>query len=758
MKNLIRNSLIAITFLLPLFSQGQSKSEIDWEKFLSGSDLITDNLGKTWDEGYFTGNGLLGTMVYQNVPANAIRIDVGRTDVRDHQGDGQSPLLAKARMPIGYFLLKPSGTIKRVNARLNLWNAEVTGTIVTDKGSISFSNLTFSKSPVIYLKTEVSGNEENPLLEWVPLEAKSSRVGYAHVQVPDNYKGNNKGALKKEGEINYYQQPLLAGGGYSTAWKKNQKRKHQDFLITISYATKGEGYVNEAIKALNKFGNKSISSLIKEHRGWWHTYYPQSFLTFADSRIQSFYWIQQYKLASATGAGKPALDLMGPWFKTTPWPAYWFNLNFQLTYSPLYAANRLNIAQSLVAAIDRNQQNLINNVPKIYRDDAAAIGRAGGEDFVSPVQLTANDQSAIANGNAELSNLTWVLYYYWQHYRYSMDKNIGKNLFPILKRSVNYAMHLLSADANGQLSFHVKTYSPEYPTGTGTNTNYDLSLLRWGCKTLIELDKELDKKDPLASKWQNVLDKLISYPADESGYRIASDIPFDQSHRHYSHLLMIYPLYDVNWDQEDKREIISKSLAHWHSFPTALQGYSFTGGASIYTMMGKGTEAVGYLNNLLDRFVLPNTMYLESGPVIETPLAAAESIQELYLQYWNNVVRIFPAVPKEWKNAGFENMRTDGAFLISAVHKDGKTKWIKIKSLNGGQITIKPGLEGVVKMKSSSNSQLTAGDEGNYTCVIPKGKTVTLYAAEEDLNIKMADVITFGKNNLTRFDPKPTSH
>ena len=37
----------------------------------------------------------------------------------------------------------------------------------------------------------------------------------------------------------------------------------------------------------------------------------------------------------------PILDLNGPWFNDTPWPAIWWNLNIQLTYSPLARANRL---------------------------------------------------------------------------------------------------------------------------------------------------------------------------------------------------------------------------------------------------------------------------------------------------------------------------------------------------------------------------------------------------------------------------------
>ncbi|TCC95762.1 glycosyl hydrolase family 95 catalytic domain-containing protein [Pedobacter hiemivivus] len=746
-KAILPRILLILLFAMPcLQAASQSRSELNWPKFLSGCDLVFDDLSANWNEGVFTGNGLLGTMIYRDTE-NGLRIDIGRSDVRDHQSGNTSPLLAKARLPIGYFLVKPVGKITKVSARLDLWNAEIRGVIYTDKGSIEFRNLTFSDSDVIYYSAAYKGEERGFTWQWVPEESVSSRTKYSHIKVPDNYKGNPTGQLVKNGETQVYDQSLNAGGGYATAWQQQNTALGTDFLITVAFSKEGQQYVNKAVQTLKNFKSVPISSHIQQHQQWWHRYYPQSFLTIPDSRMQSFYWMQQYKLASGTRADKPALDLMGPWFKQTPWPAYWLNLNIQLTYSPLYTANRLNIATSLMRIIDEQQVNLIKNVPKEYQHDAAAIARASGADLVAPVKLLAGSTADISNGEAELSNLTWILYYYWQHYRYSMDKTVLNKLYPLLKRSINYPLHLLKKENDGKWHFSVKTHSPEYPVGKGTDTNYDLALLNWGCKTLLQINDELKLNDPLAAKWKDVSDNLVAYPQDENGFRIAADVPFSQSHRHYSHLLMVYPLYLVNWDQPENQNLIKKSLAHWHSFPTALQGYSFTGGASIYAMMGNGDAARDYLNQLFDKFVKPNTMYLESGPVIETPLAAAASIQELYLQYWNNTVRVFPAVPTNWANASFENLRTEGAFLLTAVRKSGTTRWIKIESLNGGTLHIKPGFTSTSKLKANPTVKIL--DMGNqvYSCTIPKGETAVLYLNPEDLKIGVQDVVTYSTND-----------
>ena len=64
-----------------------------------------------------------------------------------------------------------------------------------------------------------------------------------------------------------------------------------------------------------------------------------------------------YKLASGTRSDRKVYDLMGPWFiDGTVWPDLHWDLNVQLTYYPLYAANRLDIAESLKKLLDNNIQ------------------------------------------------------------------------------------------------------------------------------------------------------------------------------------------------------------------------------------------------------------------------------------------------------------------------------------------------------------------------------------------------------------------
>ena len=58
------------------------------------------------------------------------------------------------------------------------------------------------------------------------------------------------------------------------------------------------------------------------------------------------------------------------------------------------------------------------------------------------------------------------------------------------------------------------------------------------------------------------------------------------------------------------------------------------------------------------------------------------------MQSHTGVIKIFPAIPDSWEDARFENLRTVGAFLVSAVMEGGKVLELEIHSEKGGTLNI----------------------------------------------------------------------
>lgn len=744
MKNLLFAFLL-LFYLAPLGAQ--VPMQLNWSSYLGKQDLVFDTLTAKWEEGAFLGNGLLGVMAYRE-DSNALRFDLGRTDVTDHR-EGINPSIGKARLPIGRFVLRTSSPIRMIRLRLDLWNAELKGTLYTDGGTIQFQGLVAATKDVIMFKTTTSVPGQGVRWEWKPEPALSPFLSLGRDSA-SKYPPNPKPITSRQGKLNYHLQPLLAGGSFTTAWKEEQQGNTSSLFITIANSFPKDASQKAALQTLGTVSLKNMQSLIGAHRNHWHRFYQKSFVSLPDSRLESFWWIQQYKMASATRVGAYPIDLMGPWYRITPWPKYWWNLNIQLTYYPFFSSNHIERVQPLLKMIDEGLDQLSKNVPPPYQHNAAALGRSGPYDMSGTIKVVkGNDSTGNSAASLELGNLPWLLHVYWQAYEYTRDPAVMRRLYPVLTRSINYYLNIMEKGSDGK--YHLPyTYSPEYPRGITRDANYDLSLLRWGAKTLLYIHDQLGLKDPLASKWQDVLDHLTPYPQDQYGYRIGRDADFTLSHRHYSHLLMIYPIYEVNWDQPQNRELIKKSLEQWQAHDEAWRGYSYTGSGSIYAMMGNGTRTHQLLNEMIDkgRFAIkPNTMYLEAGPVIETPLSAVTTINEMLLQSWSGVIRVFPAVPQSWKEASFQDLRTKGAFLVSAVRKEGATQFIRVKSLAGAPLRIKTGWATPVHAMGKRTFKVTPQQNGVVEVDLKKGEEVILYTGTRPAGFVVCEAADDQKNN-----------
>ncbi|MER6134247.1 Tat pathway signal sequence domain protein [Streptomyces sp. NPDC001815] len=693
-----------------------------WERFLRGQDLLWTRLPTLWYEAPFLGDGLLGSMIYKEPDTNQIRFTVQHGHVQDHRpqfGSGWGT----CRLPVGHLTLEPVGTITEVDWRLSLWNAELTGTITTTAGTLTLSALVHDE--VFAARATADGDEQ---VTWTfhPEDALSPR--HISEAPPAGYTANPPWTTRTTDDGTEQVLQPLTGGQTATAYR----RTGDELLLSVGHSHPSDTAAETAsLRSLKRA--TSYRALRRRHTRWWHDFYRKSFVSFPDQRLQSFHWIQLYKVASASRAGGPVMATCGPWLERTPWPAVWWNLNVQLEYWLIHGSNHPEL-DSLATTLRQNQEQLIANVPAAYRADSSGVGRSS--------DMFANRGVGRPGTGPEAGNLTWALHNVWLSYRHSMDEALLRDtLFPVLRRAINYYLHFLTPGSDGKLHLP-STLSPEYPVVPPQDTNYDLALIRWGCQTLIDSAARLGIEDQLIPRWQEVLAKLAPYPVDDNGFMIGADTPYAQSHRHYSHLLMVYPLYLVNWEQHEHRELIAKSVARWQALPSAHRGYSYTGAASMYAMTGDGDTAITYLRKFFDpttRYPCrPNTHYTEAGPVIETPLSASQSLHDMFCQSWGGVIRVFPAVPSAWADLTLHDFRTQGAFLVSAVRKAGTTRFIRIRSLAGEPLALRHGLGGPLTVLLDDGTPARTRDRGDGTLEIdlPRGREVLVHSGSRpDLGI-----------------------
>ncbi|ORY27113.1 alpha-L-fucosidase [Naematelia encephala] len=726
-------------------------SSVDWRAFLAQHDLVWTQLPEAWDEGPFMGNGMLGSMLYYDTVARSLRLDINSTEVQDHRRPIVNSGIENSRLPVGHFLLRTAGSVIDASFRLDLYDATCLGTLRTTEGAITLKIYVHSLEMVTIVFMSSTLGEADAAWEFVPEEAFSVRQAYGlrtnvAARFEKDYEPNPKGFRRDDGFEQLWVQPLHAGGGTASAWNATDGR----LIVSIAYDRMAvpETQVLNTVRRLKAADESDMST---SHLAWWHAYYQASFVTIPDARLESFYWIQMYKIACATREDRAMVDNNGPWLQETPWSYATWNLNVQLTYWCMIPSNRAALVRSLMNTIHDHREELIKNCEPRYRHDSATLLRTTGTDLHAPANApsetgTVGCQSGLSSGSSdslappEVGNLPWALHNCWLAFKHTMDlEMLREKLYPMLRRTTNYYLHFLTRSEDGKLHL-LPTYSPEY--GSARDTVYNLAILRWSCTALLEAADLLGIDDNLIPSWKNVLQDLVDYPADDAmGWLIGDDLPLSTSHRHYSHILQAYPLYLVNRDQgKPATEIIRKTLEHWQSMPEMLRGYSCTGAASISAALGKGDDALAYLMGLFDDFIRPNTMYKEDGPVIETPLSGAQSILDMLCQSWGGVVRPFPAMPALWKQALFADLTAEGGFVLSARWEGSKTKWISIHSKAGQPLIVETDISQPKVIVDGMSLSVVRNDSGFLVIDLKKGETVLIHPKDDAPNVAIVPI------------------
>ncbi|MGJ8643810.1 MAG: glycosyl hydrolase family 95 catalytic domain-containing protein [Luteolibacter sp.] len=748
MKNFRSYMLLVLSALTALLFGGVQKAsaEVNWEDFLSRHDLTWERAPKAWYEGPFTGNGMLGSTFHQ-LDEKSIRISIGRSDVEEH-GNSNEPFLRRARLPVGYFILKTVGKINGFEGRLDLYDAEVRGRLLTDKGHIDLTSLTHSQDMVIAYDFKPSEGEAGFSIEWQSLDAipparkqaddevakkgdkaSSSRVKWHKA----DYKYNPKPVVSKQGDYHICRQEMVMGGETGTAWIIRETEDGGKLLLaSIEHSFPEKTAVKDAAAHLESVKDELFVDFTVRHRIWWHDYYPKSFLSIDDTKMEGFYWIQIYKFASGARKGRAYMDTMGPWItEDTAWANGWFDLNTQLSYWFLTTANRMEVAESLFTKMDESFDIFVANMPAKYKGEAAAISSIAPQTFISP----------FGERLGFMGDFTWLCHDYWLMLQRTMDEMRTKEKFyPLLTKAVNTYIFNMVEGEDGLIHLPV-TRSPEY--GGGVDCNYNMALFRWGTETLIHIAEKYEIDDPLLPKWRDIAKRLAPFPVDETGYMVAKDFPLDKGHRHYSHLLMFYPLQLVDVEQEGKRDLIAKSVDHWtglYEKGNAGTGYSYSAAAAMHALQGDGEKAASYLDVFMrmDEIFPDNptaihgtTMYTETNrmqPVTETPFSLCDSLQQMLLQSWSGKVRVFPAVPDAWENISFSGMLAAGGFELSAVRKDGKTQFISIKSQAGEACVLASDLSEKVRIEGIPADRVKSTEEGVFEIDLRAGEEVVLFA------------------------------
>lgn len=712
----------------------------------SESDLVFTGLARSWDEAMPLGNATVGALVWQR--DSSLRLSLDRTDLWDLRpvdslsGDNfrfswvKEHIRTKDYLPVQKkldwpydmnpapskipgaaieFPLEKIGAPTQVRLYLNNALCEANWADGTQMqtfvhatepvGWFVFRNLRTPIEPSIltpvYNKTKPDGSLD-------PVSGQDlHRLGY------------QQGETVREGNRITYHQKGYGDFWYDVVvcWKQEGETLYGTWSVTSSLS--GEKAAEKAEAALQR----GLKQDYQAHLEYWDKYWAQSSVTLPDSILQKQYQNEMYKFASTTREHSYPISLQAVWTadngKLPPWKGdYHHDLNTQLSYWPAYTGNHLTEGMGYL--------NTLWNQRDTYKRYTRQYFGTEGMNIPGVCTLTGEPMGGWIQYSMSQTVAAWLAQHFYLHWKYSTDRTFLKErAYPFLKDVAIYLEQVSEVTPEGvrklEFSSSPEVFDNSMQAWFSDMTNYDLAMMHFLFKAAAELAHELNLTDE-SSHWAALEAQLPDYDVDEEGcLTFAKGYPYNESHRHFSHAMAIHPMGLIDWsDGEKSQHIIRATLKRLDEVgPDYWTGYSYSWLANMKARAFDGKGAAQALRTFAECFCLKNTFHAngdqtKSGKsrftyrpfTLEGNFAFASGIQEMLLQSHTGTIRIFPALPEEWKDVSFEGLRAMGAFLVSAQMEGGEITRVRIYSEKGGMLKIaRPGT-----LKPDKNYTLSGPD------------------------------------------------
>jgi alpha-L-fucosidase 2 len=445
--------------------------------------------------------------------------------------------------------------------------------------------------------------------------------------------------------------------------------------------------------------------------------------------IEKFWYFSQYLLGASSAVGKQAGGLQGLWngHGFAPWHGgYRSDLHLQMSAWTAFGANRLDMAEPYIRLLALELRDQM-------RTDTARHWGWGG--IKVPLCFGPRGQEISTWLPAKLwpGGTAWAAIDFLKFWDYASDT--------IYLTTIGYNFALECAEFLENWLFHSGTEKVEvFPSfcpnlGKGTNQAWvenpsiDIALYRTLFKKLIEVSKHSEiREDPKRiERWQYILDHLPDYPVQNGRWMDGRNVDWKESHRYLSKMMAVYPLGEVSLaSSKSELQIAQETLAGVEAagFDKAA-GFTWVWLAAIYARLGSFSKAIETLEEFIHRYTRPNGLnrhYAVDSDLhadifqIDANLGFAAAVNELFLQWTNGTMRVFPGMARN-SSAQFWGWRTPGGHLVAASMENGKVEGLLIEATRNGHIKLvspfdQKRLTYKIRMKSKVDGKVVANKKG----------------------------------------------
>ena len=419
------------------------------------------------------------------------------------------------------------------------------------------------------------------------------------------------------------------------------------------------------------------------------------------------YQFGRYLLIASSRKGTQAANLQGIWNNdmNPNWDAkYTTNINTQMNYWPVESANLSECAEPLFNLI----KEVTDQGAQVAKEHYGSIGWVLHQN--TDIWRVAAPMDGPTWGTFTVGG-AWLTNELWEHYLFSKDLQYARELYPVLKGSVDFFMHYLIRHPNGKWLVTNPSTSPENFPGSLKNGPYfdevtgsrlpgtticagssiDMEILSDLFKNYLEASELLGLDKDYAKKVDATRKQLVPPQIGKDGslQEWTEDWPqLEKNHRHFSHLYGLYPGNVLSAKRTPQFVDACKAVLNQRGDEGA--GFSRAWKMSLWARLYDGERAYkifkGYLK---DQCFLQCFAKCFKPLQVDGSLGVTAGITEMLLQSHEGLIDLLPALPSAWSSGKFEGVCARGAFELNFEWKDGKLIHLIILSKAGGMCHIK---------------------------------------------------------------------
>jgi hypothetical protein len=499
--------------------------------------------------------------------------------------------------------------------------------------------------------------------------------------------------------------------------------------ITIYTNQDSKEWKSKAINEAKSLTSLNVEKMYAEHLRWWTSFWSQSHISIGDSLIEKYYYASQYLLASTSRGDKFAPGIWGCFVTqdSTSWGGdYHLNYNYQAPYWAAFSSNHIdltkNFDQPILDYMEKGKwhaKDLLNIKGIYYPVGLGPKGLCTTRWPLTPEEMEkryGTTENTIDHGykflgqkiNAVFSVGNMLMRFYTTY-----NEAYARKIYPYMLECANFWEDYLKLE-NGRYVIYMDHYGEVMPNlkNKGNwrdrlgdfNSTLSLGLVKMLFKGMTDVSTFLHQDAKRQEKWSYISAHMSDFPLGDNNCRISlknmekgpgnSDVKANGLSRVSIHGMILPggvcgPVTDSAFNQ-----ILLGDVMHWKDRMTNPGEWGNTLGNGIETCFPAAVR-VGYdpddiIKQLKARIALqsfPNLWITATGGGLETLSAVPMTINEMLMQSYEGVIRIFP----DWnpkRDASFETLRAYGAFLVSSSLKNGKIEKVVILSEKGNPVTL----------------------------------------------------------------------